>query len=120
MKAKKSNEATDYFLLSLFSNEIRHSVAEHYKTDNVSFGSSDSIFIKYGHDSKDIPVVEMVQSGKGHELPNSYLVKINVTPQKKGILGRDTITFGVEPNKNEKGNIEIRMLDYKHTAPSEK
>ncbi|MGP7815711.1 hypothetical protein [Niallia sp. 01092] len=82
--------------------------------------NSDSIFIKYGHDSKDIPVIEMVQSGKGHELPNSYVVKINVTPQKKGILGRDTITFGVEPNKNEKGNIEIRMLDYKHTAGSEK
>jgi hypothetical protein len=107
-------QANDHFMLSILSNEIQKAVANYYKEEQVSVGSPDSIFIKYGHDNHD-DVVKLLQSEKGHELENSFVVKINVTPQRHGMLGRDTITFGVEP-ENKQGDIKINMLEYKHTA----
>jgi hypothetical protein len=113
-KGSNSKEPSNNFMLSLLSEDIQEAVSYYYKEENVSVGSPDSIFIKYGHDDKK-GVVEVLQSEKGHELPNSYVVKVKITPQKKGMLGRDTITFGVEPENQTKG-IEVNMLDYKHTA----
>jgi hypothetical protein len=113
-----STEASNYFMLSLLSKDIQEAVSNYYKEENVSVGNPDSIFIKYGHDDNR-GVVEVLQSEKGHELASSYVVKVKITPQKKGMLGRDTITFGVEPENQTKG-IKINMLDYKHTAFSKK
>jgi hypothetical protein len=36
------------------------------------------------------------------------------------MLGRDTITFGVEPENQQTKGIEINMLEYKHTAVAKK
>lgn len=113
-KGSESKEPSNNFMLSLLSEDIQEAVSNYYKEENVSVGSPDSIFIKYGHDDNR-GVVEVLQSEKGHELPNSYVVKVKITPQKKGMLGRDTITFGVEPEIQTKG-IEVNMLDYQHTA----
>jgi hypothetical protein len=115
---KNQVQVSDHFMLSLLSDEIRKSVANYYKEEKVSVGSPESIFIKYGHDDNK-GLVEVFQSKKGHQLKNSFVVKVNVTPQKHGMLGRDTITFGVEPN-NPKGNIEVKMLAYNPTDPKSK
>ncbi|MGJ7910465.1 DUF3888 domain-containing protein [Neobacillus sp. LXY-1] len=118
-KGSKGKEPSNNFMLSLLSKDIQLAVSNYYKEENVSVGSPDSIFIKYGHDDNK-GVVEIFQSEKGHELPNSYVVKVNITPQKKGMLGRDTITFGIEPENQQDKGIEINMLDYKHIAISKK
>jgi hypothetical protein len=111
-KDLNDEQASDHFLLSLLSDEIQKAVADYYK-DEVGRGAHNgvptSIFIKYGHDNKK-HAVEVFQSEKGHELESSFVVKVNITPQKKGELGRDTITFGIEPDK-----ISIKTLDYKHS-----
>ncbi|WP_312755716.1 DUF3888 domain-containing protein [Rummeliibacillus suwonensis] len=109
-----SKQATDYFMLSLLSDKVNEAVSNYYK-ENVSIGNPDSIFIKYGQYTNISPVQVFI-SEKGNRLKNSFVVKVNVMPQKNGILGKDTITFGVET----KGDIQIRMLDYKHTALEDK
>ncbi|MBO2536471.1 DUF3888 domain-containing protein [Rummeliibacillus suwonensis] len=109
-----SKQATDYFMLSLLSDKVNEAVSNYYK-EKVSIGNPDSIFIKYGQYTNISPVQVFI-SEKGNRLKNSFVVKVNVMPQKNGILGKDTITFGVET----KGDIQIRMLDYKHTALEDK
>jgi len=118
-KGFNCNEPSNNFMLSLLSQDIQRAASKYYKTENVSVGNPDSIFIKYGHDNNK-GAVEVLQSEKGHELTNSYVVKINITPQKKDMLGRDTITFGVEPESQQTKGIEINMLEYKHTAIAKK
>jgi hypothetical protein len=115
-KGSNSTEPSNNFMLSLLSKDIQEAVSNYYKEENVSVGNPNSIFIKYGHDDNR-GMVEILQSEKGHELASSYVVKVKITPQKKGMLGRDTITLGVEPENQTKG-ININMLDYKHTAVS--
>jgi hypothetical protein len=113
--AQNSNDeqVSDYLILSILRDEMQKAVADYYQND-VGIGADGdtqtSIFIKYEHDNnKDL--VEVLQSEKGHELEYSYVVRVNITPQKNGDLGRDTITFGIETEPE----LSVKMLNYKHS-----
>ena len=107
------NQAADHLILSVLGNEINRAVASYYKQEDPN-----SFFIKYGHgNSKDF--VNVIQSEKGNELDYNYVVKVNITPQKKGALGKDTISFGIDQS-NQSGNMKIKLLDYKHVDPKDK
>lgn len=103
--SKGPEQALDHFMLELFGDEIRNAVTKQY--------NDDSIFVSYDWWNKDYDVVEIDQSEKGHKLENSYVVKFTVKPGNKGT---DTITFGVEPPRNNE-KLEINLLRYEHKAP---
>ncbi|MDE5055222.1 DUF3888 domain-containing protein [Niallia taxi] len=107
------NQAADHLILSVLGDEISKAVASYYKQDDPN-----SLFIVYGHgNSKDF--VNVLQSEKGHELDTNYVVKVDITPQKKGILGKDTISFGIDQS-SQSGNMKIKLLDYQHVDPKDK
>ncbi|MBP3038699.1 DUF3888 domain-containing protein [Bacillaceae bacterium Marseille-Q3522] len=111
-KKSDNDVVKDSFLVSLFRDEIRKSVANYYK-DEVATADPDSIQIMYHWWKKDYNVVEVLQTENGHVLENTYVIKFTIVPQKKDPLGIDTIIFGVEPD-NGKGELEVNMLKYEH------
>ncbi|MEI5906656.1 hypothetical protein WAK64_06245 [Bacillus spongiae] len=116
-----SEQSNDQFIMSLFQQEIQRAVANYY---NEEVGTPGSIFIMYYWDHPDYHIIEVDQSEKGHLLEYTYngkkqhypyVVKFTVEPQKNGVLGTDTITFGIRP-QSYTNDLEVNMLNYEHKS----
>ncbi|MDZ5713826.1 DUF3888 domain-containing protein [Jeotgalibacillus haloalkalitolerans] len=113
--ANRSQQVQNHFMVSLFQEEIQKAVSNYYESE-VGTSSKDAIQIMYHWWEENYKVVEVLQTEKGQNLENSYVIKFTIVPQRKEQLGTDTITFGVEP-KSAQNELEVKMLKYEHKAP---
>lgn len=108
-----SDQVSDYFMLSLYRNQIDKALSDFYKNDSVT--------VTYLHPSQK-KLVQVFQSEKGYNLGYPYVVKITVNSSLGAKrLGTDTITFGTSfPLGNQNKDVEAistKVIDFEHTPP---
>lgn len=109
----------DQYLLSEFNNEIFKAIKEFYKDESI-------MGIQFDCWDKQIDVVEIEQTEKGHELEYNYngkkeqfdfVIKFTILPYKDKVIGTDTITFGIQEAANMKEENIVKVLNYDHKKP---